>query len=165
MEKRPAALAPRHEHILSRGTPLAITPYLYYENVERALEWLSDAFGFHERKEETMRGAEGTVVHASMELGSGIIMLGNPGADYQNPKRLGQTTQNLYVYVDDVGLHFERAKQAGATVLSDPEETFYGDRRYGVEDLEGHHWYFAQKLRDIPAENWKPTAEDLKGHG
>ena len=141
-----------------------ITPYLYYEDVARALQWLSRTFGFVERKQETISDSDGQVVHAAMELNSGTIFIGFPGGDYKNPKRLGQTTQNLYVYVDDLQKHFENTKLQGANVLSDLEETFYGDRRYGVEDLEGHQWYFAEKVRDLAPGDWKPSQEDLKGH-
>lgn len=141
-----------------------ITPYLYYEDVAAALDWLSRAFGFREREKETMR-SEGKVVHAAMQLGDGVIMVGCPGSDYKCPKRLGQATQNLYVYVEDVQRHFENARSAGATILSGVEDTFYGDRRYGAADPEGHHWYFAETIRQIAPEDWRPSGEDLKGHG
>jgi uncharacterized glyoxalase superfamily protein PhnB len=142
----------------------SITPYLYYEDVASALAWLSRVFGFREREKETMRDADEKVVHAAMELGEGVILMGWPGVDYKSPKRLGHVTGNLYVYVDDLQRHFDHAKQAGATILSEVEETFYGDRRYGTADLEGHHWYFAEKIRQIEAEDWRPSDEDLKGH-
>jgi PhnB protein len=145
--------------------PAPITPYLYYEDVANALGWLSRAFGFREREQETIRSPEGKVVHAAMELGGGTILLGCPGPDYRCPRRLGQTTQNLYVYVDDLERHFRTARDAGATILSGPEDTFYGDRRYGAEDLEGHHWYFAQRIREVTPAEWRPSGEDLKGHG
>jgi uncharacterized glyoxalase superfamily protein PhnB len=145
--------------------PAPITPYLYYEDVASALAWLSRAFGFRAREEETIRSPEGRVVHAAMELGGGTVLLGCPGSDYRCPRRLGQTTQNLYVHVDDVERHFRTAKGAGATILSGPEDTFYGDRRYGAEDPEGHHWYFAQRIREVAPEEWSPAADDLKGHG
>ncbi|MEE2662534.1 MAG: VOC family protein [Myxococcota bacterium] len=152
---------------MSEDTPeksAPITPYLYYEDVEGALDWLSRAFGFREREAETMRDPEGKVVHASMALGDAVILLGFPGKGYQCPKRLGQVTQNLYVYVPDVERHLEHARQAGAEIFSEAEDTFYGDRRYGVADLEGHHWYFAEKIRAMAPEDWQPTQEDLKGH-
>jgi hypothetical protein len=59
--------------------------------------------------------------------------------------------------------HFALAKEAGATILSGPEDTFYGDRRYGAADLEGHHWYFAEKIRPMAPEDWRPSQDDLKG--
>ena len=132
-----------------------ITPYLLYEDVAGALEWLTRAFGFRERMR--IPGPDGKVGHAEMELADGIIMMGCPGPQYQNPKRVGHVTQNLYVYVDDVDKHFEKAKKEGATVLEEPKDQFYGDRRYGAVDLEGHHWYFAQHVRDVALEDMKPS--------
>lgn len=129
-----------------------ITPYLLYEDVGAALEWLAAAFGFRER----LRFAEpgGTITHAEMELAEGVVMLGHPGPDYRSPKRLGGTTQLVHVYVDDVDAHFEQAKAAGARILSEPQDQGYGDRRYDVEDLEGHSWSFAQHVRDVAPAEW-----------
>ena len=132
---------------------LRITPYLYYEDVAKALEWLARAFGFRERLR--MPGPDGAIAHAEMELADGVIMLGRPGPEYRSPKRLGQATQSLYVYVDDVEKHFRVASDAGAKILEQPKDQFYGDRRYGAEDPEGHHWYFAQRVRDVTPEEMK----------
>ncbi len=112
-----------------------------------------------------MKNPEGKVVHAAMEIGGGSILLGCPSKDYKSPKRLGQATQNLYVYVQDVDQHFKNSKAAGATIISEIEDTFYGDRRYGVQGLEGHEWYFAKTIRVTKPKDWNPTDEDLSGHG
>ena len=48
--------------------------------------------------------------------------------------------------------HFAQARDAGASILEEPADQFYGDRRYGVEDIEGHHWYFATHVRDVSPE-------------
>ena len=133
-----------------------ISPYLYYEDVAKALGWLSEAFGFRERMRLPM--PDGSIGHAEMELADGVIMLGRPGPDYRNPKRLGAVTQNIYVYVDDVDKHFERARRAGARILQEPADQFYGDRRYGAVDPEGHEWYFATHVRDVAPEDMKPPA-------
>ena len=133
-----------------------VSPYLYYEDVARALDWLSRAFGFRERMR--MPGPDGGIMHAEMEHEDGVLMLGCPGPTYRNPKALGQATQSLYVYVDEVDEHFERARAAGAKVLEKPSDQFYGDRRYGVEDPEGHQWYFAEHVRDVAPEDMKPPA-------
>ena len=130
-----------------------VTPYLYYEDVAAALAWLARAFGFRERLR--MPGPDGSVMHAEMQLADGVVMMGRPGPDYRSPKRLGQVTQSLYVYVDDVNTHFRRAKDAGAKVIEEPADQFYGDRRYGAEDPEGHVWYFAQHVRDVSPEEMK----------
>lgn len=125
---------------------MSITPYLYYQDVAGALKFLSKAFGF--RKYGVMvRGRDGKINHAAMKLGNDVVMMGYPGPAYRNPKLLGQTTQSLYVNVDDVDAHFERARKSGATILEKPGDTAYGARRYGVTDPEGHEWYFAHEVR------------------
>jgi uncharacterized glyoxalase superfamily protein PhnB len=125
---------------------MSITPYLLYEDVAGALRFLAKAFGFRNYGVQ-MSGPDGKLNHAAMKFGEGLIMMGYPGRKYKNPKRLGHVTQELYVNVDNVDKHFERAKKAGATILEEPEDQFYGHRRYGAADPEGHHWYFAQDIK------------------
>lgn len=141
------------------GNMPRITSYLYYEDVAAALSWLARAFGFRERVR--MPGLDGQIMHVEMQLADGVVMMGRPGPDYRNPKHLGAVTHSLYVYVyvyvDDVDAHFRRASDAGAKILEQPADQFYGDRRYGAEDPEGHHWYFAQHVRDVPPEEMKPS--------
>jgi uncharacterized glyoxalase superfamily protein PhnB len=134
-----------------------VIPMLAYEDGAAALDWLAKAFGFRERT----RWAEpdGTITHAEMELGDGVIMLATPTPDYQGPKRHRESCEparkwsavpyvidGVLVYVDDVDSHFERARKAGATILSEPEDQDFGDRHYRAEDLEGHRWMFAQPI-------------------
>ena len=132
-----------------------ITPYLYYEDVPAMLEWLARAFGFRERTRLT--GPEGEIVHAELEWAEGLVMVGRPSAEYRNPRNLGQVTTSLYVYVDAVDELFRRAKEAGADVIEEPCDQSYGDRRCGVLDPEGHEWYFAQHVRDVPESEQHPN--------
>lgn len=135
--------------------PQTITPYLLYEDVAAALEWLARAFGF----KETLRftGEAGYVNHAEMWLGDGAIYLGDPGDEYKNPKQLGQETAGIYVLVDDVDSHYARAKAAGAEINEEPKDQPYGDRRYTATDPEGHMWFFAQVIRRVEPEEWGAT--------
>jgi uncharacterized glyoxalase superfamily protein PhnB len=127
-----------------------VMPYLLYEDSDAALEFLVSAFGFKEKVR--MTDDDGRVNHAEVEVGDGVIMLGTPGEDFKNPNSLGGRTQSIYVYVDDVDAHFEQAKNAGAKIVREPEDQFYGDRNYGVQDPEGHEWYFGTHVRDVSAE-------------
>jgi uncharacterized glyoxalase superfamily protein PhnB len=131
-----------------------ITPYLLYEDVDATLDWLIGAFGFTEQVR--MKGPDGKANHAEMGLAGGVVMMGHPGPDYKNPKHEGGAKQMIYVYVDDVDKHFEVAKAAGAHILSEPADQFYGDRTYGAEDPEGHQWNFAQHVRDVAPEDMHP---------
>ncbi len=133
-----------------------VSPYLLYEDVEAALDWLTKAFGFVERARIEM--PEGGVGHAEMTIDDGLIMMGYPGPTYKNPKHLGASTQHTYVYVGDVDAHYARAKAAGANIFEEPADQFYGDRRYGAHDPEGHMWFFATHTRDVPPDEMRPPS-------
>lgn len=144
---------------LPAGYP-RITPYLLYEDAAAALDWLGGAFGFRERMRQ--QDADGRIAHAEMELGApgeadGVIMMGTPGSDYRNPKRLGAATVLVHLYVADADAYFERATAAGATVLAEPETKPYGDRNFMVADPEGHYWSFAQRVREVAPEEYGAT--------
>ena len=129
-----------------------ITPYLLYKDVDAALRFLEDAFGFREVLRYS--GEEGYVNHAEARLGDAAVYLGDPGEHYRNPREQGQETVGLYVLVDDVDSHHEKARAAGAEILEEPADQEYGDRRYVAADPEGQRWYFAQRMADVPAEEW-----------
>ena len=135
-----------------------ITPFIAYEDAAAAIDWLSTAFGFRERGER-VTGENGIVTHAEMELDGAQIMLSTPTADYRGPRRHAEECEHarrwldnpwvidgLFVEVDDVGAHHERAAAAGARILRPPEEPGIGFRIYTAEDLEGHRWMFGQRL-------------------
>jgi PhnB protein len=132
-----------------------ICPYLYYEDAAAAIEWLTNAFGFRERMR--MPGPDGSVGHAELELDGGVVMLGQP-QEARSPKSLETVTSAVHIYVDDVDAHCERAKAAGADVHRALETQFYGDRLYGATDPEGHHWYFAQHVKDVSPEEMEAAA-------
>jgi PhnB protein len=113
-----------------------ITPYLLYEDVAGAMRFLSKAFGL-KKSGSAMSGKNGELTHAAMKLADDLIMMGYPGPRYKNPKKLGEATQMLYVKVNDADKHFMRAKKSGAKILEEPEDTFYGHRRYRRRILRG----------------------------
>jgi uncharacterized glyoxalase superfamily protein PhnB len=140
-------------------TPIpTVTPMIAYQDARAALEWLANAFGFRERTRIAM--PDGSIGHAEMEIGDGVIMLAEPTPHYQGPKRHAETCDaarrwlevpyvidGLHVYVDDVDTHFAQAREGGATILSEPENTGHG-RSYRAADPEGHRWMFAQRPAD-----------------
>ena len=142
---------------------MTVTPMISYEDAGAAADWLVRAFGFR----ETMRYTEdsGKVSHVELEIGDGTVMLGSP-PDYVNPLHLRETEpgkawnsspfviDGVHVYVDDVDAHFAHAEEAGATILSEPEDQAFGERHYRVEDPEGHRWMFSTHVRDVPPEEW-----------
>jgi uncharacterized glyoxalase superfamily protein PhnB len=129
-----------------------VTPYVLYEDVDAALSFLAKAFGFKEVLRYT--GEEGYVNHAEMRIGDGTIYLGDPGDQYQNPKKVGHETVGIAVIVDDVDAHYERAKAAGVEIREQPADQAYGERRYIATDPEGHYWFFSQTIREVAPEEW-----------
>jgi uncharacterized glyoxalase superfamily protein PhnB len=125
------------------AVPPNISPYLYYEDGQAAMDWLIAAFGFEE--DVRITSDEGRLEHGEVKLGDNVVMLGEPGSHYESPKKRGGATAGVHVYVDDVDAHYERAKAAGAEIHMEPTDQPYGDRRYDTEDLEGHNWFFAQR--------------------
>jgi len=128
-----------------------ITAYLLYQDVSSTIDWLIEVFGFSERSRSA--GPDGSVWHAELDFGGALVMMGCPGPDYRNPRTLGGVTQSLYIYVDDVDAHYAHACEAGAKIIQEPTDMPYGDRRYGAEDPEGHHWYFAAHMGEAVSDN------------
>ena len=64
-----------------------------------------------------------------------------------------------YHAVDDADAHCAAARAAGAEIMQEPQDQFYGDRTYRARDLEGHHWTFGQHLRDVTAEEMEAVTQ------
>ena len=134
----------------NRSVPAdVVLPHLVYQDVAQAIAWLSRRFGFveHYRYGDPAQGAQ-------MHLGDAWIMLSLAREGRATPAEAGVWTQSLTVFVDDVDAHFERTKSAGAKIIEDLHETMYGERQYGVEDLDGHHWLFSRHARDVSPGEW-----------
>jgi uncharacterized glyoxalase superfamily protein PhnB len=140
----------------NRSVPTnTVLPHLTYEDVAAALAWLRATFGFAEHYRYGEH--DGRVSGAQMHLGDAWIMLNSARAGSTSPARLGYQTQSLTIFVDDVDAHYARARAAGATIVEELHETAYGERQYGVEDLEGHRWLFSQHVRDVSPDEWGAT--------
>jgi uncharacterized glyoxalase superfamily protein PhnB len=117
-----------------------------YHDAPAAIEWLCEAFGFE--KGLVVPGEGGTIAHAQLVFGNGMIMLGSAGdTEYDRlvkpPSDLGGAgSQSPYVVVADADKHYERAVAAGAEVLMDIEDQSYGGRGYTCRDPQGHVWNF-----------------------
>jgi|SRR5579862_232524 len=128
----------------------AFIPSLAYRDNRAALKWLKSAFGF--AVSEALADAEGNIVHAEMTHEDGIIMIGSEWADWtRSPVSLGgKNTQRVHVRIErGIDEHCARARQAGAKIIMEPADQFYGHRTYVAADLEGHYWTFSQPVRTV----------------
>lgn len=129
----------------------AFTPSANYRDPRAALDWLERAFGFE--RAMVISNDQGQVEHAEMRFqGRGYVMIGGEWADFvASPASTGgRNTQRIHVMLaDGLDAHCEHARAAGAEILREPEDQFYGDRTYMARDLEGHVWTFAQPVRKV----------------
>src|SRR5262245_56671332 len=116
-----------------------IYPFLRYTDAPAAMEWLGRAFLFE--KQVSFTGPDGTIVQAELRRGPGVIGLSSATPPHESHP-WSAVRQGVYVTLDDVDGHHERARSAGARIAIPPYDTHYGSREYSAWDLEGHLWGF-----------------------
>lgn len=125
------------------GTKSTIMPTMRYKDAPAAIEWLGKVFGFETHA--VYANPDGTIAHAELTLGGGMIMLGSQkddeyGRGFKSPKELGVETRSSYIVVPDADAVYARAQDAKAIVLRPLQNTDYGSREFSVKDPEGHTW-------------------------
>jgi uncharacterized glyoxalase superfamily protein PhnB len=137
-----------------------ISTSLFYEDAASAIDWLVRVFDFEVRLR--VDGEGNRIEHSELTYGDGLIMVSTAGGKTgrespqmgRSPRAVGgANTQALCIVVDDVDAHAAKSRQAGAKIVEGPRTSDYGeeywsDRAYLVEDLEGHQWWFMQRIRD-----------------
>jgi uncharacterized glyoxalase superfamily protein PhnB len=120
--------------------PKNIYPVLRYRDAHAAIDFLCDAFGFE--RHAVYEGEDGTVEHAQLAHGSGMVMLSTERDDDDRGygKHAGESW--IYIVIDDPDAHHDRAKAAGATIIREVEDQDYGSRDYSAKDPEGNIWSF-----------------------
>jgi PhnB protein len=130
----------------------SVTPYLAVEDASKAIDFYKEAFG----AEESLRmpGPDGKIGHAELQIGDSKLMLSDPfpHSNVRPPSERGGPTASIFLYVEDVDATFEQAQQAGAEVVSELEDMFWGDRFGTLSDPFGHVWSIATHKEDLSEE-------------
>ena len=140
--------------LISRTTGSAsVVPELVYPDVEQAIAWLCDTFGFVE-----LWRAGGH--RARLGFGNGVLILADADPHYRrgSPDPGGLRSHAVMVKVDDVDAHHRHAEARGAHILTGPADYPYGERQYSAADPAGHHWTFTQTIADLAPEDWGGTS-------
>ena len=109
----------------TQPTRTQIIPHIFYRDVAAALDWLARAFGFT----ETMRvGTPRGGVHGEMEFDGQVLMMGQGSAEMRMMSAIDAkgATQGVFIYLDGVDAHYERARAAGAEIDKPPQDLPYG---------------------------------------
>jgi uncharacterized glyoxalase superfamily protein PhnB len=131
---------------ISKASGSTVVPCLRYRNAPDMIEWLCRVFGFE--KQLVVDGADGTIAHAQLSLGTGMVMLGSVlksetefGKLMKQPDEIGGAqTQSSYLVVADADAVLARAQANGAKVVLPIKDEDYGGRGFTCRDPEGHIW-------------------------
>jgi len=129
-----------------------LSPYLAVGNAAQAIDYYKNAFGAKERVR--MQAPGGAIGHAELEIGDSVVMLSDPfpQSSTKPPKELGGSSVSVFMYVEDVDAVVNQAVDAGATVLMEVADQFWGDRFGTVQDPFGHTWSIATHVEDVTPE-------------
>jgi len=128
----------------AKNTTSTVIPGLRYRDANAAIKWLCDTFGFE--KQLVVPNKDGSIAHAQLSFGNGMIMLGSAvesefGRLMRQPDEIGGAeTQSPYLIVSDADAIYVRAKAAGARIEIDIKDEDYGGRGFSCRDPEGHLW-------------------------
>jgi uncharacterized glyoxalase superfamily protein PhnB len=131
---------------MSDAEPAVVLAELHYADPEAALDWLAVAFGFE--PELVVKNPVGDFVFARVGFrGAAVAILPEQPPRLRSPRTTGGVaTQSVQVrMIENADVHCDRARAAGAEIISEPEDHVFGDRAYLVADLEGHVWNFGQR--------------------
>ena len=133
---------------LAKNTKANIIPVIRYRDAPAAIKWLCETFGFE--KHLVVPNEDGTIAHAQLSFGNGMIMLGSVlktetefGRQIKQPDEVGGgNTQSAYVVVNDADAVYAKAKTGGAKIAMEIRDEDYGGRDFSCYDMEGHLWSF-----------------------
>jgi len=135
-----------------------VTPYLIVHDAAGALQFYQKAFG----AKELMRfpGPNGKIMHAEIQLGDSKIMLADecPEMGARSARTLGGSPITMALYVKDVDLLASQAVAAGAKVVRQVQDQFYGDRSGVLADPYGHQWNIATHTEDVSPDEMQKRA-------
>lgn len=134
---------------IPEGYPPVI-PYLTIGNIAEVIEFLKRTFDA--QVSYVMELPNGSIGHAEVRIGESVIMLGAASDEWK------AMPSNFYMYVEDVDARYQRALEAGATVVMEPTDQFYGDRHGGVKDAAGNTWWIATHIEDVSSEELERRA-------
>ena len=144
-----------------------LTPAIIVRGGAEAIEYYRQAFGAT-LIEEPHRLPDGKVMHAELKIGDSVFMLSDefPESGFLSPAGYGgKTAVTLHFYVDDVDAVFDRAIQAGGTVVMPVADQFWGDRFGLLTDPFGHRWGVATHVREVSPDEMREAAQKAMGGG
>lgn len=137
--------------------------YLRVKRADQAIEFYKSAFEATEKFRLTE--PSGRIGHAELDFGGTIVMLSEeyPECGFLGPQSIGGTSISIHLHVDNADAAIDRAVAAGATVIRQPSDAFYGERSGTVRDPFGHEWMIGHNIEEVaPSEMQRRYTELMK---
>ena len=130
----------------------SLNAYINIKGCSDAIEFYKKAFGAIEKLRLLM--PDGKIAHAELEIEGSLLMMADENPDWgtKSPETLGGNSMTISLYVPDVDQSFQKAIDAGATVIMPVKDEFYGDRTGQILDPFGYKWMIATHIEDVPQE-------------
>lgn len=138
------------------------TPYLTIKNCAEAIEFYKKAFGATEMMR--FNGSDNKVMHAEIKVGDSVLMMTEENVEHKNvgPEKLGGSPVSLLLYVENVDDFFSKAVKAGATVVREVKQEFFGDRMGTLKDPFGHTWSIGTHVEDVSPQEMEKRMKEMK---
>jgi uncharacterized glyoxalase superfamily protein PhnB len=137
-----------------------VTPNLTVRDCAKAIEFYKKALGAQEVMR--MNAPDGkSVWHAELKIGDSIFFVNDemPGMSRPAPDARNPVPVTMWLMVPDCDASFDRAVKAGAKVMGEPTDMFWGDRCAGVADPYGYLWSFSTHQKDLTEEEMRRAGE------
>ena len=131
---------------------LEVFPYLRVRGAAAALDFYKRVFDAQELSRLSEPG--GRIGHAELKIGGVVLMISDeyPEQGIHGPQGLGGTSIAIHLHVENMDALMQRAVEAGATVVREPEDQFYGERSGMLRDPFGHEWLLGQQIEKVSVE-------------
>lgn len=140
---------------MTKATPVpedfhTITPHLVVRDAAQAVAFYTRAFDAEELYRNLAPDGQ-SIVHSELLIGESRFFVNEefPDHDQHSPLHYGGTAVTLHLYVSDVDTLFTRAVNAGAEIMIELADQFWGDRYGRLRDPFGHEWSLASRIEDL----------------
>jgi uncharacterized glyoxalase superfamily protein PhnB len=135
--------------------------YLRLRNAAEAIDFYTKAFGAREKFRLTE--PSGRIGNAELDFGGTTLMLSDeyPELGIKGPQTVGATTMSIHLHVDDADEVVRRAVAAGAEVVRQPQDHFYGERSGTVRDPFGHEWNIGHEIEKVTPDEMQRRYDEL----
>jgi len=138
-----------------------LSAYVTIKGCSEAIEFYKKAFGAKEIGRLFM--PDGSIAHAEIDIEGSLLMMADENLEWGNkgPLTIGGNPLSFGLYVKDADAAFQKAIDAGATVVMPVEEMFYGDRVGQVMDPFGYKWMIATHVKDVSYEEMQKLSDQM----